>query len=94
MATRSGLFWAWGLNLGLPAILLALAYGCGGKAYLVGERLHPESTALEGRRLAEGLAAAWDGSARLVGVEGWRVRRDGRFRWEIQIDARTGKPIF
>ena len=43
-----------------------------------GEPLRPATTALEGRPLAERLATHWDASARLVGVEGWRVRRDGR----------------
>ena len=43
-----------------------------------GEPLRPASTALEGRKHAEGLASRWDGTAKLVGVAGWRVRRDGR----------------
>jgi hypothetical protein len=59
-------------------MLLGFAYGCGGEAFIGGEPLQPASTALEGRRLAEGLASRWDASARLVAVAGWRVRRDGR----------------
>jgi hypothetical protein len=59
-------------------MLLGFAYGCGGEAFIGGEPLRPASTALEGRKLAEGLASRWDASARLVAVAGWRVRRDGR----------------
>ena len=78
MRKIDGLGWAWFLNLGIPLMLIAFAYGCGGEAFVSGEPLRPATTALEGRALAEKLASHWDGSARLVGVEGWRVRRDGR----------------
>lgn len=78
MQEKSQLRWAWFLNLGVPLIALAFAYGCGGVVFLGGEPLHPASTAIEGRGLAEGLAKRWDEGASLVGVEGVRVKRDGR----------------
>lgn len=78
MTTNGGLNWAWFLNLGVPLMLLAFAYGCGGEAFVGGDSLHPAATALEGRPMAERLASRWDASARLVKVEGWKVKRNGR----------------
>jgi hypothetical protein len=78
MGAKGGLGWAWFLNLGVPLMVLGVAYGCGGVAFLGGEAMRPASTALEGRKLASGLASRWDASAQLVRVEGWRVRRNGR----------------
>ena len=78
MMTNEGLNGIWFLTLGVPVILLAFAYGCGGTAWLSGEPLYPAATALEGRPLAERMASRWDGTARLVKVEGARVGRNGR----------------
>lgn len=78
MRTKGTLSWAWLLNLGTPLTLLAFAYGCGGLAFIERTSLHPASTALEGRKLAVDLAQRWDAQASLAGVEGVRVRRDGR----------------
>lgn len=78
MRNQDGLGWAWFMNLVVPLMVLAFAYGCGGTATLRAPALHPESTALEGKSLASQLAARWDSQARLVSVEGWRVKRDGR----------------
>lgn len=78
MATNEGLNGVWFLTLGVPVMLLAFAYGCGGSAWLSGEPLVPAATALEGRSLAERMASRWDGTARLVKVEGARIRRNGR----------------
>lgn len=78
MRTKGTLSWAFFLNLGVPLTLLAFAYGCGGVAFIGGEALHAASTALEGRAVAARLAQRWDAQASLVGVEGVRVRRDGR----------------
>jgi hypothetical protein len=78
MKMNAGPNWLWLLNLGVPLILLAFAYGCGGTAMLGGETLHPAITALEGRPLAARLASRWDPSAQLVKVEGGNVLRNGR----------------
>jgi|GEM_PF-2688092 len=78
MMTNEGLNGVWFLTLGVPVMLLAFAYGCGGTAWLSGEPLVPAVTALEGRPLAERMASRWDGTARLVKVEGARVARNGR----------------
>lgn len=78
MTTNESLNGVWFLTLGVPLMLLAFAYGCGGSALLGGEPLLPAATALEGRPLAERLASRWDHSARLVKVEGSRVLLNGR----------------
>ena len=78
MKMNAGLNWLWLLNLGVPLMLLAVAYGCGGTAMLGGDSLHPAITALEGRPLAQRLASRWDPAARLVKVEGGRVLHNGR----------------
>ena len=78
MTSNGGLKWIWFLMLGVPFMLLAFAYGCGGKALVGGDSLHPAITALEGRPLAERLASGWDSSAQLVKVEGSKVLRNGR----------------
>lgn len=78
MQERAGLGWAWFMNLVVPLMVLAFVYGCGGTATLRAPALHPESTALEGKSLASQLATRWNPQARLISVEGWRVKRDGR----------------
>ncbi len=75
---KAGLGWVWFQNLGIPLMLLGVSHGCGGEASLIGEPLRPAITALEGRGTATDLASRWDDQAQLVGVAGWKVRRDGR----------------
>lgn len=78
MQTAGGLGWAWFLNLGIPLMVLGIAYGCGGVATLSRDPVSTVCTALEGRPHAVVLAQRWDASAALVGVRGVRVRWDGR----------------
>lgn len=81
----------WFLSLGVPLLLVGLVFGCGGHATLIqslsrpgrtvaldAEPVRPSATAIEGRSAAVSLAARWNAQARLIRVDGWNVRLDGR----------------